>query len=58
MNKLVKFFVMLVLFSIVASLVFVAGDFAMSGSPLIALIPVSVILIAVVTYIQYNDKRK
>jgi hypothetical protein len=58
MNKLVKFFVMLVLFSIVASLVFVAGDFAMSGSPLIALIPVSVILIAVVAYIQYNDKRK
>jgi hypothetical protein len=29
----------------------------MSGSPLIALIPVSVILFIVVMYIQYNDRK-
>jgi len=57
MNKIAKFFLTLVLFSGVASLVFLAGDFAMSGSPLIALIPVSVILFIVVMYIQYNDRK-
>ncbi len=57
MNKLIKFFLTLVLFSGVALLVFIAGNFALSGSPLIALIPVSIVLFIIVMYIQYNEKK-
>jgi hypothetical protein len=56
MNKLIKLLLTLALFAGVAFLVFVAGNFALAGSPLIALIPVSVVLFVIVMYIRYNDK--
>jgi hypothetical protein len=56
MNKLIKLLFTLILFAGVAFLVYVAGNFALAGSPLIALIPVSVVLFVIVMYIRYNDK--
>ena len=57
MNKLPKFISTLGLFAGVALLVYLAGSISMSGSPLLALLPVSVVLIFIVFYIRYNDKK-
>ncbi|MFT5276778.1 MAG: hypothetical protein ACI97K_000758 [Glaciecola sp.] len=57
MNKPLKIIAMLAVFAGVALLVYLAGELALSGSPLAALAPVAVILFLIVMYIRRNDKQ-
>jgi len=57
MNKSIKFIVSLGGFALIALMVYVAGHFALSGSPILALLPVALVLGAIVFYIKWNDKE-
>lgn len=57
MNRVIKLISALGLFAGIALLVYIAGNIALSGSPLVALVPVSVVLLIIVFYIRYNDKK-
>jgi hypothetical protein len=57
MNKPLKIIATLCVFAVVAGLVYVAGESALSGSPLLALVPVGVVLFAIVAYIRFTDKQ-
>ncbi|MFT4732194.1 MAG: hypothetical protein ACI89W_001217 [Gammaproteobacteria bacterium] len=57
MKKIIKLITMLGVFSGVAFLVYIAGEFALSGSPIVALLPVAVILGLIVLYVRLNDKQ-
>ena len=57
MKKIIKIITMLGVFSGVAFLVYIAGEFALSGSPIVALLPVAVILGLIVLYVRLNDKQ-
>ena len=57
MNKPMKLFTTLGLFAGIALIVYIAGQLALSDSPLGALVPVGVLLLVIVLYIRVNDKK-
>jgi 1,4-dihydroxy-2-naphthoate octaprenyltransferase len=58
MNKSMKVFAMLGLFAVIAAIVYIAGELALSDSPLGALVPVGLLLLIIVAYIRFNDKKE
>ena len=57
MNKPMKVFTTLGLFAGIALIVYIAGQLALSDSPLGALVPVGILLLVIVLYIRVNDKK-
>jgi len=57
MNKGMKLFLTLCVFASVAVLVYFAGESALSDSPILALVPVGVVLFCIVLYIRFSDKK-
>ncbi|MFQ3220620.1 MAG: 1,4-dihydroxy-2-naphthoate octaprenyltransferase [Paraglaciecola sp.] len=57
MNKAMKVLTTLGLFAGVALIVYIAGELALSNSPLGALVPVGVLLLIIIVYIRLNDKK-
>ncbi|WP_297823787.1 hypothetical protein [uncultured Paraglaciecola sp.] len=57
MNKPTKLFTTLCLFAGIALIVYIAGQLALSDSPLGALVPVGILLLVVVIYIRVSDKK-
>ena len=57
MSKLIKLIATLALFAIIALIVSVAGELALSNSPLGALAPVAALLAIIVLYIRIKDKQ-
>jgi NADH:ubiquinone oxidoreductase subunit 6 (subunit J) len=57
MKKNIKFIVSLGGFALIALLVYIAGHFALSGSPILALVPVALVLGAIVFYIKWNERE-
>ncbi|MFQ3236110.1 MAG: 1,4-dihydroxy-2-naphthoate octaprenyltransferase [Paraglaciecola sp.] len=57
MNKSIKLLTTLGLFAGIALIVYIAGELALSNSPLGALVPVGVLLLIIVLYIRLNDKK-
>ncbi|AGH44035.1 hypothetical protein C427_1926 [Paraglaciecola psychrophila 170] len=57
MNKSIKTFALVGLFATIAVIVYIAGKLALSDSPLGALVPVGLLLLIVVAYIRFNDKK-
>nr|WP_297348371.1 hypothetical protein [uncultured Glaciecola sp.] len=57
MKKMIKLIATLGVFAGVAFLVYTAGQFALSGSPIVALLPVAIILVLIVLYVRLNDKQ-
>ena len=57
MNKPMKLFTTLGLFAGIALIVYIAGQLALSDSPLGALVPVGILLLVIVLYIRANDKK-
>ncbi|GAB55914.1 hypothetical protein GPUN_1798 [Glaciecola punicea ACAM 611] len=56
MQKALKLVATVAAFVAIAYIVFLAGDLAMSR-PLLALIPVAVLLFSVVVYVRIKDKQ-
>jgi len=57
MNKPLKLLGTLGAFAVVAGLVYVAGEMALSDAPLFALAPVAVVLSIIILFIRVNDKK-
>ncbi|MFT4653886.1 MAG: hypothetical protein ACJA0G_000930 [Kangiellaceae bacterium] len=57
MNKFIKLIASLCAFVAIGYGVYQAGELAMSGSPILALIPVGVLLFGIVLYIRLKDKQ-
>jgi hypothetical protein len=57
MNKPMKIFTTLGMFAGIALIVYVAGQLALSDSPLGALVPVGLLLMIIILYIRINDKK-
>jgi uncharacterized protein with PQ loop repeat len=57
MNKPMKIFTTLGMFAGIALIVYVAGQLALSDSPLAALVPVGLLLMIIILYIRINDKK-
>jgi hypothetical protein len=57
MSKPMKLFTTLGLFAGIALIVYIAGELALSDSPLIALAPVGLLLLIIMIYIWVNDKK-
>lgn len=55
MNKPLKLVLTLAAFVAIASLVYLAGYLSLSTTPLIALLPVAIILVGIVFYIRINE---
>lgn len=55
MNKPLKLVLTLAAFVAIASLVYLAGYLSLSTNPLIALLPVAIILVGIVFYIRINE---
>ena len=55
MNKPLKLVLTLAAFAAIASLVYLAGYLSLSTNPLIALLPVAIILVGIVFYIRINE---
>lgn len=58
MNKSMKILSTFGLFAVIAVIVFIAGELALSDFPLSALAPVGVLLLIIVAYIRLNDKKE
>lgn len=56
MNLLVKIITVAAILAVIALVVYAAGEFALSGSPLFALLPVGLLLIAIVVYIRVKER--
>jgi hypothetical protein len=41
----------------IALMVYIAGESALSSSPIVALLPVGLVLLCIVLYIRYHDKN-
>ena len=52
-----KIFTTLGMFAGIALIVYVAGQLALSDSPLAALVPVGLLLMIIILYIRINDKK-
>jgi len=57
MNKPLKLLTTLGAFALVAGLVYVAGEMALSASPVLALAPVALVLSIIILFIRLNDKQ-
>jgi hypothetical protein len=57
MNKPLKLVLTLAAFVTIASLVYLAGYLSLSTNPLIALLPVAIILVGIVFYIHINENN-
>jgi uncharacterized protein with PQ loop repeat len=57
MSKPIKLFTTLGLFAGIALIVYIAGELALSDYPLIALVPVGLLLLIIMLYIRVNDKK-
>ncbi|MDA7793375.1 hypothetical protein N8985_04615 [Glaciecola sp.] len=57
MNKPLKLVLTLAAFVAIASLVYLAGYLSLSTNPLIALLPVAIILVGIVFYIHINENN-
>jgi hypothetical protein len=57
MNKFIKLIASLCAVVAIGYGVYQAGELAMSGSPILALIPVGVLLFGIVLYIRLKDKQ-
>lgn len=57
MNKTIKLIATLCAFAAIAFVVYLAGDLAMSDSPILALVPVGVLLFSIILYIRLKDKE-
>ena len=57
MSKPIKLIATLGLFAAIAFIVYVAGELALSDSPLGALVPVAILLAIIVVYIRLKDKQ-
>ncbi|MFT6269838.1 MAG: hypothetical protein ACJAVV_002665 [Alphaproteobacteria bacterium] len=57
MNKTIKLIATLCAFVAIAFVVYLAGDLAMSDSPILALVPVGVLLFSIILYIRLKDKE-
>ena len=57
MSKPIKLIATLGLFATIAFIVYVAGELALSDSPIGALVPVVVLLAIIVVYIRLKDKQ-
>lgn len=57
MNKPLKLLSTFGAFAAVAGLVYVAGEMALSESPLFALAPVALVLSIIIVFIRMNDKQ-
>jgi hypothetical protein len=57
MNKPLKLVLTLAAFVTIASLVYLAGYLSLSTNPLIALLPVAIILVGIVFYIRINENN-
>ncbi|MFT6284755.1 MAG: peptidoglycan/LPS O-acetylase OafA/YrhL [Arenicella sp.] len=58
MNKSMKILSTFGLFAVIAVIVFIAGELALSDFPLSALAPVGLLLLIIVAYIRLNDKKE
>jgi len=54
---LVKITSVIAILAMIALVVYAAGEFALSGSPLFALLPVGILLAAIVIYIRFKEKQ-
>jgi len=57
MSMLVKITSVIAILAMIALVVYAAGEFALSGSPLFALLPVGILLAAIVIYIRFKEKQ-
>jgi|GEM_PF-1790228 len=57
MNILVKIITVIATLSVITVVVYAAGEFALSGEPLLALIPVAILLAAIVIYIRFKESK-
>lgn len=57
MNKPTKLIATLIAFAGIAFLVHVAGELALSDKPLIAMLPVAAVLLVVLLYIRFSNKK-
>jgi len=57
MKKGIKLLLVVASFAAIALGVYIAGETALSSSPIMALIPVAVLLVIIVFYIRYQDKQ-
>lgn len=58
MNMFVKIITVIGVLGLIALVVYAAGEFALSGSPLLALIPVGALLTVIVLYIRAKERQK
>lgn len=57
MHKIVVLLLTLCAFAAIAFGVFKAGELAMSGQPVLALIPVAILLFGIIFYIRMRDRK-
>jgi uncharacterized membrane protein len=57
MNMFVKIITVVGILAVIALVVYAAGEFALSGSPLLALLPVAALLTAIVVYIRRKESQ-
>lgn len=58
MSKPIKLIATLALFAVIALVVYIAGELALSNSPLGALVPVGLLLAIIVVYIKIKEKQE
>lgn len=52
-----KFLLIIASLIAIALVVYIAGETALSNSPMLALLPVATLLIVILLYIRYQDKQ-
>lgn len=57
MSRFITVGLILCAFVAIAFGVYAAGELAMSGKPILALIPVAIVLFSIVVYIRLRDKK-
>ncbi|MDC0603090.1 hypothetical protein OAP14_08695 [Aliiglaciecola sp.] len=57
MKKSLKLLLIIASFAAIALVVYVAGETALSKSPIFALVPVAILLVIIVFYIRSQDKQ-
>ena len=57
MKSSMKFLLVIASFITIALVVYIAGETALSNTPVLALLPVATLLIAILLYIRFQDKQ-
>ena len=57
MKSSMKFLFVIASFITIALVVYIAGETALSNTPVLALLPVATLLIAILLYIRFQDKQ-